>query len=88
MKTTVYFTSNIFTDYLYKSFITPHLDYGNAVYDQPSNDASSNKLETVQYNATFSNYESNKRYISRKTISRIRIRISSIKRMDETRLLI
>ena len=36
---------------IYKSFIRPHLDYGDVVYDQPSNDAFSNKLETVQYNA-------------------------------------
>ena len=49
-KTAVYFTSNIFTDYL-QAFIRPHLDYGDVVYDQPSNDAFSNKLETVQYNA-------------------------------------
>ena len=34
-----------------KSFIRPHLDYVDVVYDQPSNDAFSNKLETVQYNA-------------------------------------
>ena len=34
-----------------KSFIRPHLEYGDVVYDQPSNDAFSNKLETVQYNA-------------------------------------
>ena len=36
---------------IYKLFIRPHLDYGDVVYDQPSNDAFSNKLETVQYNA-------------------------------------
>ena len=36
---------------IYKSFIRPHLDYGDIVYDQPSNDAFSNKLETVRYNA-------------------------------------
>ena len=36
---------------IYKSFITQHLDYGDVVYDQPSNDAFSNQLETVQYNA-------------------------------------
>ena len=37
---------------IYKSFIRPqpHLDYGDAVYDQPSHDAFSKKLETVQYN--------------------------------------
>ena len=27
------------------------MEYGDVVYDQPSNDAFSNKLETVQYNA-------------------------------------
>ena len=36
---------------IYKSFIRPYLDYGDVVYDHPSNDAFSNKLETVQYNA-------------------------------------
>ena len=36
---------------VYKSFIRPQLDYGDVVYDQPSNDAFANKLETVQYNA-------------------------------------
>ena len=35
---------------IYESFIRPHLDYDNVVYDQPSNDAFSNKLETVQCN--------------------------------------
>ena len=29
----------------------PHLDYGDVVYDQPSNNAFSNQLATVQYNA-------------------------------------
>ena len=36
---------------IYKSFIIPHSDYSNVVYDQPSNYVFSNKLETVQYNA-------------------------------------
>ena len=36
---------------IYKSFIRPDLDYSDVVYDQSSNDAFSNKLETVQYNA-------------------------------------
>ena len=35
---------------IYKLFIRPHLDYGDVAYDHPSNDAFSNKLETVQYN--------------------------------------
>ena len=36
---------------IYKSFIRPHLDCGNIIYDQPNNQAFSNKLEAVQYNA-------------------------------------
>ena len=35
----------------YKSFIRANLDYGDVGYDQPSHDAFSNKLQTVQYNA-------------------------------------
>ena len=29
------------------------MDYGDIVYDQPSNDAFSNKFETVQYNSAW-----------------------------------
>ena len=36
---------------IWKLFIRPHLDYGDVVYDQISDDAFSNKLETAQYNA-------------------------------------
>ena len=36
---------------IYKLFIRPHLDCGDVVYDQPSNDVFSNKHKTVQYNA-------------------------------------
>ena len=36
---------------IYKSFIRPHLDHGDAVYDQSLNDAFSSKLDTVQCNA-------------------------------------
>ena len=36
---------------IYKSFIRPHLDYGDVIYDQPNNQVFSNKLEAVQYNA-------------------------------------
>ena len=39
---------------IYKSFKRPHLYYGDVVYDHPSNDAFSNKLETVQYRAALS----------------------------------
>ena len=61
---------------IYKSFIRPHLDYGNVVYNKFSNDGFTNKFETVQ------------RYISRKTVSRIRVRTSLKKKLNETPLLI
>ena len=35
---------------IYKPFIRPHLDYGDVVYDQPHNETSCSKLESVQYN--------------------------------------
>ena len=36
---------------IYKSFIRPHLDYGDILYDTPSNDNFQNKMEKVQYGA-------------------------------------
>ena len=36
---------------LYKSFIRPHLDYGDTIYDQPFNNSFQNKIEIIQYNA-------------------------------------
>ena len=36
---------------IYKSFVRPHLDYGNIIYDQPNNSTLSNKIESIQYNA-------------------------------------
>ena len=36
---------------LYKSFIRPHLDYGDIIYDQPLNEAFCHQLESLQYNA-------------------------------------
>ena len=35
---------------LYKSFIRPHLDYADLIYDQPDNVNLCNKFETCQYN--------------------------------------
>ena len=35
---------------IYKSFIRPHLDYGDLVYDQTHNETFCSKLESVQYN--------------------------------------
>ena len=34
---------------IYKSFIRPHLDYGDVIYDQPNNDSFSDKIEQLQY---------------------------------------
>ena len=36
---------------IYKSFIRPHLDYGDIIYDQPLNESLSNRIESVQYKA-------------------------------------
>ena len=35
----------------YKSFVRPHLDYQDVIYDQPNNSTLSDKIEFVQYNA-------------------------------------
>ena len=35
---------------IYKSFVRPHLDYGDILYDQPNNSLCQ-KIETIQYNA-------------------------------------
>ena len=36
---------------IYKSFVRPHLDYGDILYDKPNNEHFQNKLEKVQYRA-------------------------------------
>ena len=36
---------------IYQSFIRPHLDYGDILYDKPENKNFQNKLEKVQYRA-------------------------------------
>ena len=33
------------------SFVRPHLDYGNIIYDQPNNESLNQKIERIQYNA-------------------------------------
>ena len=37
---------------VYKSFIRPHLDYGDIIHDQVSNASFHKKLESIQHNAT------------------------------------
>ena len=34
-----------------KSFITPHLDHGDIIYDKPNNESFENKLENIHYKA-------------------------------------
>ena len=36
---------------IYKSFIRPHLDYADIIYDNPFNESFNEKIEKVQYNA-------------------------------------
>ena len=36
---------------IYKSFIRPHLDYGDMIYDQSFNMSFQRKMESIQYNA-------------------------------------
>ena len=39
---------------IYKSFVMPHLDYADVIYDQPHNESFCNKIESIQYNAALS----------------------------------
>ena len=36
---------------IYKAFIRPHVDYGDALYDQAFNNSFHVKMESTQYNA-------------------------------------
>ena len=36
---------------IFKSFVRPHFDYGDVLYDQVFNSPFQNKLESIQYNA-------------------------------------
>ena len=36
---------------IYKSFLRPHFDYGDVIYDRAFNESFQNKLESVQYKA-------------------------------------
>ena len=35
---------------MYKAFVRTHLDYGDIIYDNPSNDSFIQKTESIQYN--------------------------------------
>ena len=34
---------------VYKSFVRPHLDYGDIIYDQPNNESFCQKLRSYKY---------------------------------------
>ena len=34
---------------IYKTFVRPHLDYGDVIYDNPSNETFSQMIESIQY---------------------------------------
>ena len=36
---------------IYKSFVRPHLDYGDVLYHQPNKESMNSKLESVKYSA-------------------------------------
>ena len=36
---------------IYKSFLRPHLDYGDIIYDKPHKKSFKNKIENIQYKA-------------------------------------
>ena len=36
---------------IYKSFIRPHLDYGDIIYDKPHNESFKSKIENIKYKA-------------------------------------
>ena len=36
---------------IYKSFLRPHLDYGDIIYDKPHKKFFKNKIENIQYKA-------------------------------------
>ena len=37
---------------IYKSFVRPHLYYGDIIYDQPNNESFTQKIERIQYKAS------------------------------------
>ena len=36
---------------IYKTFVRPHMDYADIIYDKPFNDSFKEKLEKAQYSA-------------------------------------
>ena len=54
IKSLMYFLNKLSLQSVYKSFIRPHLDYGDVIYDQPNNKSLPQIIESVQYRAALS----------------------------------
>ena len=61
---------------IYKSFIRPHLDYGDIIYDKPDNEFFKNKIENIQYKACIAITGAIQGNITRKQDKSIRARAS------------
>lgn len=77
----------LLTIYIYETFVSLYLDYGDAVYVKVFNELFHKKLESVYYNAVFAMAGAIWELI-REALSRIRIRISSQNRCELGRLCI
>ena len=62
----------------FKSFIRPHLDYGDVIYDRAYNASFHLNIESIQYNAVLA-ITGAVRGTSREKLSKIRILIPSTK---------
>ena len=73
---------------IYKSFIRPHLDYGDVIYDQPSKPTFSSKINSVQYNAALAITGAIRSSFREKLYQGIRYRGSSSEALDETSMFV
>ena len=58
---------------IYKSFIRPHLDYGDIVYDRAFNESFHKNLESIQYNAAIAVTEAVRGTCSEKLFQELRL---------------
>ena len=68
---------------IYKSFVRPHLDYGDVICDQPLNESLSSRIESVQYKAVLAVTGAIQRLSQKKIIPGIRFRALTSKVVDE-----
>ena len=69
---------------IYKSFLRPHLDYGDVICNQPLNESLSNRIESVQYKAALAITGAIQGSSQKKIISGIKFRAFTSKVADET----